>query len=82
MKSLQDSERVILIMPGDDNIFHSFQAISEKPSVALTFQSLCQFFSSVDPGALLDLPTSPTLVNYESKTFPVLISSDCLPTFG
>ncbi|CAH1794732.1 unnamed protein product [Owenia fusiformis] len=30
--------------------------IEEAPSVSLIFQSLCQFFSSVDPSALLDLP--------------------------
>ncbi|XP_050394804.1 zinc finger ZZ-type and EF-hand domain-containing protein 1 [Patella vulgata] len=34
--------------------------LTTAPSVALVFQSLCQFFSSVDPQGLLDLPKVPT----------------------
>ncbi|XP_059146557.1 zinc finger ZZ-type and EF-hand domain-containing protein 1-like isoform X2 [Physella acuta] len=33
---------------------------SSMPSMSLVFQSLCQFFSSVDPKGLLELPNNPT----------------------
>ncbi|XP_012939826.1 zinc finger ZZ-type and EF-hand domain-containing protein 1 [Aplysia californica] len=34
-----------------------FSDQSSQPSMSLVFQSLCQFFSSVDPKGLLDLPS-------------------------
>ena len=49
------------------------QNSSEAPSVSLTFQSLCQFFSSVDPSGLLDLPATLTKV---SVTRLILCSMD------
>ncbi|CAL1538237.1 unnamed protein product [Lymnaea stagnalis] len=33
---------------------------SSMPSMSLVFQSLCQFFSSVDPKGLLELPNNPS----------------------
>ncbi|KAL5009613.1 hypothetical protein ScPMuIL_011918 [Solemya velum] len=36
------------------------ERLSDAPSVMLVFQSLCQFFSSVDPSGLLYLPKKPT----------------------
>ena len=38
------------------------QKLATAPSVTLVFQSLCQFFSSVDPHGLLDLPKVPNEV--------------------
>ena len=38
------------------------QKLATAPSVTLVFQSLCQFFSSVDPHGLLDLPKVPSEV--------------------
>ncbi|KAL3875978.1 hypothetical protein ACJMK2_033871 [Sinanodonta woodiana] len=35
------------------------ETLSDTPSVMLVFQSLCQFFSAVDPRGLLDLPRVP-----------------------
>ncbi|XP_052765956.1 zinc finger ZZ-type and EF-hand domain-containing protein 1-like isoform X1 [Mya arenaria] len=42
------------------SLMHKVETLSEMPSVMLVFQSLCQFFSSVDPRGLLDLPKNPT----------------------
>ncbi|XP_064597879.1 zinc finger ZZ-type and EF-hand domain-containing protein 1-like [Liolophura sinensis] len=47
----------------------------DSPSVTLVFQSLCQFFSTVDPSGLLDLPKHPS-ADFESG--PVLSVMDTL----
>ncbi|GFS06651.1 zinc finger ZZ-type and EF-hand domain-containing protein 1-like [Elysia marginata] len=44
-------------------LFKLLQTVSDqssKPSISLVFQSLCQFFSSVDPRGLLELPNELT----------------------
>ena len=43
-------------------VFFSLQNLSKSPSVMLVFQSLCRFFSSVDPSGLLELPANVTEV--------------------
>ncbi|XP_071105472.1 zinc finger ZZ-type and EF-hand domain-containing protein 1-like isoform X1 [Haliotis cracherodii] len=40
------------------NMMNNVDNLATAPSVSLVFQSLCQFFSSVDPRGLLDLPTA------------------------
>lgn len=42
------------------SMMQNVESLSEAPSVMLVFQSLCQFFSSVDPSGLLDLPKTPS----------------------
>ncbi|XP_071131694.1 zinc finger ZZ-type and EF-hand domain-containing protein 1-like [Mytilus edulis] len=38
------------------SMMHHVENLSKSPSVMLVFQSLCRFFSSVDPSGLLELP--------------------------
>ncbi|KAK3090627.1 hypothetical protein FSP39_013259 [Pinctada imbricata] len=38
------------------SMMQNVESLNKAPSVMLVFQSLCQFFSSVDPSGLLDLP--------------------------
>ncbi|KAL8625230.1 hypothetical protein ACOMHN_029988 [Nucella lapillus] len=42
------------------SMMNNVDKLSTAPSVTLVFQSLCQYFSSVDPHGLLDLPKVPT----------------------
>ncbi|XP_076459760.1 zinc finger ZZ-type and EF-hand domain-containing protein 1-like isoform X2 [Babylonia areolata] len=42
------------------SMMNNVDKLSTAPSVSLVFQSLCQFFSTVDPHGLLDLPKVPT----------------------
>ncbi|XP_061181596.1 zinc finger ZZ-type and EF-hand domain-containing protein 1-like [Saccostrea echinata] len=46
------------------SMMRNVEILSKAPSVMLVFQSLCQFFSSVDPSGLLDLP-KPNTQNYD-----------------
>lgn len=47
---------------------------NEAPSVILTFQSLCQFFSNVDPSSLLELPSSPLEDFDTSRVMQVMVT--------
>ncbi|PVD39043.1 hypothetical protein C0Q70_01670 [Pomacea canaliculata] len=42
------------------SMMNNVDKLTTAPSVSLVFQSLCQFFSSVDPRGLLELPKVPT----------------------
>ncbi|XP_078317573.1 zinc finger ZZ-type and EF-hand domain-containing protein 1-like isoform X2 [Crassostrea virginica] len=54
------------------SMMRNVESLSKAPSVMLVFQSLCQFFSSVDPSGLLDLP-APNTQNYDiSKVLRIM----------
>ncbi|KAK7112606.1 zinc finger ZZ-type and EF-hand domain-containing protein 1-like isoform X2 [Littorina saxatilis] len=42
------------------SMMNNVDKLATAPSVTLVFQSLCQYFSAVDPHGLLDLPKVPT----------------------
>ncbi|XP_011420402.3 zinc finger ZZ-type and EF-hand domain-containing protein 1 isoform X2 [Magallana gigas] len=54
------------------SMMRNVESLSKAPSVMLVFQSLCQFFSSVDPSGLLDLP-KPNTQHYDiSKVLTIM----------
>lgn len=64
----------VYIVAYDMSIFHNFfpQKLTTAPSVSLVFQSLCQFFSSVDPRGLLELPKVPTEVREDRRKIEII----------
>jgi len=49
------------------------QKADELPSTGLVFESLCQFFSDVEPSALLNLPTPGECIK-SAETLQVILS--------
>ena len=47
------------------NMMDGVNSKAENASLLLTFQSLCQFFSNVDPSGLLDLPSGKTVEDFD-----------------
>ena len=58
------------------NMMDGVNSKAENPSLVLTFQSLCQFFSNVDPSGLLDLPShKPTTEEFEPDSVLVVMET-------